>query len=87
VPMLPCISGESEAGVEIKIKPSLHTGRNFEKSPFISRVRARFAEVLFSLDWAPQPAVIAHPMSAPGQGHESDHFQPHYRMRFALMSG
>jgi hypothetical protein len=26
-------------------------------------------------------------MSAPFQGHEGDHFQPHYRMPFALMSG
>ena len=62
-------------------------GRNFRSPRLFVFSRAHPAERFFAFGLRGKQVVIAHPMSAAFQGNEGDHFQPHYRMPFALMRG
>jgi hypothetical protein len=63
------------------------TGRNLENLHSFALAERAFPEIIFCLDWAPMQVVIVRQFRPRCLGATGDHFQPHYRMPFALVSG
>ena len=58
-----------------------------ENLSFIRHLTSTLAEIFFALGLRAQATSHCAPNVGPLPRHEGDHFQPHYRMPFALMSG